>query len=127
MVFKCLTTASWSLNYNNGDTIGNSSVTLKVIYSQAEGELINSFHIAVYDSAGTTFFTSETMYDVSEEVVVSGLLNASEYFIRAYGTTVNGLILDTRGAADISITTDYTTPTIYAYAYLDNEPYEGFV
>ena len=126
-VFKCLSTATWALNISNGATIGNSYFTFQITYSQAENDPINEFNFAVYNSSGTEFWISETLYNATDSATVSGLLNDTQYFVRAYGMTASGLVLDTRTTADISVVTSYKTPTIYAYAYLTNERYQGFV
>ena len=126
-VFKCLSTATWALNINNGATIGNSYFTFQITYLQAENDPINEFNFAVYNSSGTEFWISDTLYNATDSATVTGLLNDTQYFVRAYGTTASGLVLDTRTTADISVVTSYTAPTIYAYAYLTNERYQGFV
>jgi hypothetical protein len=131
-VFKCLTTPSWSINISNGAVIGNSYYDLKATYSQLEGDVLNEFRFVVYNSSGTTFWISDTLSDTSSSVRVTGLLTDTQYYFRAYGTTVSGLSVDTRvyvgeTYSDILAVTNYTVPAIYSYANLQNEMYQGFV
>lgn len=130
-VFKCLTAATWGFgNLSSGDVIGNSYFTFQMNYSQAQSELVNEYYIVVYTMSGTIFWTSGALYDATAYTTISGLPNNSVYYVRAYGTTKNGLCLDTRNSitgVDISVTIDYVTPALYSIATLENNKYKGWV
>ncbi|MEG2381079.1 MAG: hypothetical protein RSB38_05230 [Oscillospiraceae bacterium] len=129
-VFMCLTTPSWALNINDGAIVGNSYCVLKPIYSQAQNEKVNEYHLAVYTISGSEFWVSDTLYDITKEITVSGLSDNTSYYIRAYGTTVNGMVLDTRNkqtGIDTKINVDYISPTVYSLAYLENNKWQGNV
>lgn len=124
-VWKCLSTASWSFNgLSEGSTIGNSYYTFKISYSQAQSEAINEYYIVLYNESGTVYWSSGALYDVSAETTVTGLPNDTVFHARAYGTTVNGLAVDT---GDITVTVDYVSPTLYSVAYLEDDKWHGWV
>jgi len=129
-VFKCLSTPSWAfVGLSDGAIIGNSYYTFTMTYSQAQNESVNEYYIVLYNTSGTTYWTSGALYDISASTTVEGLPRNSEFYLRAYGTTVNGLNFDTRNpttGADISVMVDYTTPSIYAVAELESNKWKGW-
>lgn len=128
--FYCLTKPEWSFTgITPGQIIGNSSISLSMTYSQAENEEINEFVIVVYTAAHTIYKQSAPLYSVSDIFVVDGLADNTVYYLRAYGTTVNGLYFDTRieGVEDIEIHIDYVSPEIYSVVFLENIRDRGYI
>lgn len=124
-VWKCLTTATWSINgISSGTVIGNSYYDFKINYSQAQNEVVNEYYLVLYNPSGTTYWSSGVLYDISATTTATGLPNNTVLYVRAYGTTVNGLSLDT---GKIEITIDYQVPNLYSVAYLENDKWHGWV
>ena len=124
-VWKCLSTATWSFNgLSEGSVIGNSYYTFTMTYSQSQRETVNEYYIVLYNQSGTTYWNSGALYDSSASTTVTGLPNNTILYARAYGTTVNGLTIDT---GNISISIDYVAPTLYSIAYLENDKWNGWV
>lgn len=129
-IFLCLKTPTWSFSgITNNSTVNNSTVNLTMNYSQEQNEEINEFIIEVYTVGHTVFHRSPSLYDVSAAYVITGLEDKNVYYLRAYGTTVNGLVIDTRSKYpdDIKITADFVAPDVYSLAYLENLPDEGII
>jgi hypothetical protein len=93
-------------------------------YSQAQSETVNEYYIVLYNQSGTVYWSSGALYDSSASIPVTGLPNDTILYARAYGTTVNGLALDT---GNISVSIDYVSPTLYSVAYLENDKWHGWV
>jgi len=124
-VWKCLSTADWSFNgLSEGTVIGNSYYTFTMSYSQAQSEIINEYYIVLYNQSGTLYWSSGALHDIAAETTITGLPNNTIFFARAYGTTVNGLAVDT---GNIAITVDYVSPTLYSVAYLENDKWHGWI
>ena len=129
-IFLCLKTPTWEFSgITNNSTVNNSTVNLTMVYSQAQNEEINEFIIEVYTVGHTVFHRSPSLYDASAAYTVSGLEDNSVYYLRAYGSTVNGLIIDTRDEYpdDIKITADFIAPDVYSLTYLENVPDKGVI
>jgi len=129
-VFKCLATPTWAFTgLSDGGIIGNSYYTFTMTYSQEQSESVNEYYIVLYNTSGTAYWTSGALYDISASTTVEGLPRNSAFYLRAYGTTVNGLNFDTRNpttGADISVVVDYTTPSIYAVAEIESNKWKGW-
>lgn len=124
-IWKCLTTATWSIDgISSGTVIGNSYYDFKINYTQSQNELVNEYYIVLYNPSGTTYWSSGTLYDISATTTATGLPNSTVLYARAYGTTVNGLSLDT---GKIQVTIDYQVPSMYSVAYLENDKWHGWV
>lgn len=124
-VWKCLTTAMWSINgISSGTVIGNSYYDFKMNYSQTQDEVVNEYYVVLYNQSGSTYWSSGTLYDISATTTATGLPNNTVLYARAYGTTVNGLSLDT---GKIEVTVDYQVPNLYSVAYLENDKWHGWV
>lgn len=129
-IFLCLKTPVWEFSgITNNSTVNNSTVNLTMNYSQEQNEEINEFIIEVYTVGHTVFHRSPSLYDVSVAYTISGLEDNNVYYLRAYGVTVNGLVIDTRHdyPDDIKITADFIAPDVYSLAYLENFPDEGVI
>lgn len=129
-VFICLEAPVWSLNISENEIINNSYFTFIPSYTQAQNEVINEYYIVLYNASGSVFWSSDAIYDIATETTVNDLPNNTILYARAYGTTVNGLVFDTRNpvtSLDIKVTVNYIAPTFYSLAYLENNEWQGYV
>lgn len=130
-VFRCISTPVWKFsNISDNSTIGNSYYGFLIDYMQLEGERVNEFYVVVYTASHSVFWTSNAIYDQTSTIMVTGLSNDTTYYVRAYGTTVNGFVLDTRDTdtgVDLQINVKYDLPSIYSLAYLENNRWQGYV
>lgn len=94
--FYCYSTPTFSLSISNSDIIKASSYSVGLTYNQSENELLNSYSITLYSYGKTVLQSSGILYDMSDlSYIISGLENATQYYIRAIGTTLHGMSLDT--------------------------------
>lgn len=105
---------------NDGDTIGSASLILTLIYQQNEYEKLLNFRFYIYNNLKEELDKSEIMYDTTHMThTFKGLENTEQYYIRAEGTTVNGMALDT---GYISIYVWYENPKVYERMYVECDP-----
>lgn len=94
--FYCLTTPVFELSITPDEIIQTSSYRVNLTYSQSENESLDSYEIILYSYQKVEIQTSGLLYDVEDSsFLMTELQNASEYYIRAVGTTLNGILLDT--------------------------------
>lgn len=118
--FYCFTTPTFKLSISNGDIIRASSYSIGLNYHQTENELLNWFNITLYSYQKTSLDSSGAKYDTSDlSYIVTNLQNATQYYIRATGETINGMNLDT---GYILFTVSYTTAQIFSKLELNNIP-----
>lgn len=123
--FYCFTTPTFKLSISNGDIIRASSYSIGLNYHQTENELLNWFNITLYSYQKTSLDSSGAKYDTSDlSYIVTNLQNATQYYIRATGETVNGMNLDT---GYILFTVSYTTAQIFSKLELNNIPETGAI
>jgi hypothetical protein len=123
--FYCFTTPTFSLSISNGDIIRASSYSIGLNYHQTENELLNWFNITLYSYQKTSLDSSGARYDTSDlSYIVTNLQNATQYYIRATGETINGMNLDT---GYILFTVSYTTAQIFSKLELNNIPVTGAI
>lgn len=123
--FYCFTTPTFNLSITNGDIIRASSYSIGLNYHQTENELLNWFNITLYSYQKTSLDSSGAKYDTSDlSYIVTNLQNATQYYIRATGETVNGMNLDT---GYILFTVSYTTAQIFSKLELNNIPETGAI
>lgn len=116
--FYCFTTPTFNLSISNGDIIRASSYSVGLNYHQTENELLNWFNITLYSYQKTSLDSSGAKYDTSDlSYIVTNLQNATQYYIRATGETINGMNLDT---GYILFTVSYTTAQIFSKLELNN-------
>ena len=106
---------------NDGDTIDTSTINLELIYTQAEFEPLLNFRFEIYDNSGKNILhQTDIIYDTSKmSYSFKGLENMETYYVRAEGTTTNGMYLDT---GNIKILTQYDNPSAYARMLVSNNP-----
>lgn len=103
--FLCLATPLFHFtNCINGQVLSSSSYEFILEYSQENGEELDSWSISIYNNSKIVTATSGTQYDTEQmSYAFSGFNNATDYYIRAEGKTINGYILDT-GYISVSVT-----------------------
>ncbi|MEY8352623.1 hypothetical protein AALB39_04610 [Lachnospiraceae bacterium 54-53] len=116
--FYCFSTPTFNLSVSNGDIIRASSYSIGLNYAQIETESLNWFNITLYSYQKTLLDSSGQVYDITDlSYIVSNLENATQYYIRGTGETVNGMSLDT---GYILVTVSYTTAQIFSKLELNN-------
>ena len=94
--FYCFSTPTFSLSITSGQVVQASSYSVSLTYSQTEGELLDSFEITLYSYQLIQLQTSGTKYDTSDmSYLLSGMEDGMQYYVRAIGSTINGMQLDT--------------------------------
>lgn len=123
--FYCYSTPTFKLSINQDDIIRSSTYKVTLKYAQTENEEIDFYNISLYSYQNTSLQTSGNIYDTSElSYVISGLENATQYYIRATGETIHGYALDT---GLILFTTDYIQSTVFSTLELNNRPENGCI
>lgn len=126
VVLKCLKTPTFGFeNITDSMIVRNSYVDANVLYSQENGELLNTYTVNVYAQNQTTVvFTSGTKLSNDLTVRVPQLTDDTTYYIKAIGQTVNGIELAT---PMIAFTCDYVKPDLFLTFRADNIADEGSV
>lgn len=129
--FYCYAEPSWGFtNIPLGGIINNSSFNFEVTYNQAQSEALSNYSISLYDSEQSLLSTSGVKYVINPALptvvsyIFSGLKDEQLYYIRAVGTTVQGMILDTGFQ---QIFASYSTHDMYANIRLTNNCDGGYV
>ena len=136
-LFYCRSTPSFQFVWNedtpeqaNGKRfLSTFTFPFTVVYSQSDGEKLNSWSISLYSADHTMISTSGTMYNVHHvgntatlTYSFSGFSDSSDYLVRAQGVTQNGITVATEY---IGITSNYSTRSIFAVLNAENIPEEG--
>lgn len=130
--FFCYSTPTFQFtNLPVGNIISNSSFTFEVTYMQTEGELLDTYSFALYDSAQVQISTSGVKYVGSSilpptiiNYVFSGFSDQTSYYIRANGRTVQGTLIDT---GLIQINVSYIKPNLFSIVELANNCEGGYI
>ena len=123
--FYCFTTPVFQLSVNNEDVIRASSYNISLTYDQSENELLNYYNISLYSYQKTLSQSSGEVYDVSNpSYIITNLANATQYYIRATGKTINGFQLDT---GYVLVTVQYVSAQIFSTLELNNIPENGSI
>lgn len=94
--FYCFSTPSFALSIKAEDVIRSSTYNVTLSYSQAELEELDTAQITIYTYQKTELQTSGQLCDAADlTFLATGLENAKDYYIRATGTTLHGILLDT--------------------------------
>lgn len=97
MYFWCLATPSFYFeNIENGKIFDTASIFATLVYEQSDWEDIGEYRFYLYDEIKQLLLESESFYD-TEHLTYSykGLSDDKFYYIRAVGSTVNGIQMDT--------------------------------
>lgn len=124
IIFKCFSKPIFKFsNLVNNQVIKNSSYQAQLTYSQIEGELLDSYQIEIYNNSKSLIRKSGILYNFeSLSYSIPNLEDNSQYYIRAIGNTVNGMVLDT---GYISVSVEYVSPTVFSLVTLENLPNKG--
>ena len=129
--FHCYTEPTWSFsNIPTGGIINNSAYQFNVSYNQTQGELLNNYSITLYDDEYSQVSTSGVKYVASTNLPLivqhtfSGFDNNEIYYIRAIGTTVNGMEIDT---GYVQLIIRYEIPEVFTSVTLNNNCDGGYV
>lgn len=100
--FYCFAEPTWGFsNIPPTNIINNASFGFEVGYNQAQGELLSSYSISLYDDERIQISTSglkyvdDTVLPLTVSHTFSGLNDGEVYYIRAIGSTANGMQVDT--------------------------------
>lgn len=124
--FKCFTTPSFSItNIVQSQIIRNSNYALELAYTQTEGELLNEYNVVLYNSLHQVVSTSSILYPLNGmSYSITGLLDNQQYYVQAFGTTVNGMSIE---ATIVEFYVEYINPTQFSLVDLTNLPYQGAI
>lgn len=121
--FYCFTTPTFELSISPDQIIQTSSYRVSLTYSQLEKEPLDSYEIILYSYQKNEIQTSGILYDINDSnFLMTELQNANEYYVRATGTTLNGILLDT---GYIHFTVAYTLQSGFSTLELNNLPEVG--
>lgn len=111
--------------------IRNSNFTFNFRYTQAQGELLNSYTITLLNSSQTVVATSGTQYvgsivapptDFSYPFV--GFDDSTQYYINCTGYTINQTLVTT---GNIEFSVLFVQPNVFSLLNLTNLPCDGQV
>ena len=123
--FYCFTTPVFNLSVNQDDIVKSSTYRVSLTYLQNENEKLDSYNIILYSYQKTELQTSGIQYDTSDMyLTLTGLENATQYYVKAIGTTVNGMILETE---EILFMVSYQQAQIFTVTELNNKPEIGAI
>ncbi|MCI9636946.1 MAG: hypothetical protein HFG77_11235 [Hungatella sp.] len=112
-------------NAVDGQTIASSSYEFSLFYFQENGEPLDSWSVSVYSNTFTPLMSSGLKYDTDTLThTVSGFTNKNEYYIRATGQTINGMLVDT---GYIGISVFYSTRDVFSLMELTNASHLGAI
>ena len=94
-------------------------------YTQKENEPLNTYNVILYNSSRVQLSKSATMYGTSTlEYGLHDLADATQYYVRCLGETLNGMVADT---GYIPFSVKYIVPTYWTYVDLTNNKDDGTV
>lgn len=95
--FYCLAAPSFYFkDISDGSTFHSASIYASLIYEQENGEAIDEFRFYLYDDLKNLLMESETFFTTENaNYAYRGLTDDRFYYLRAAGSTVNGIPLDT--------------------------------
>ena len=114
--FYCFETPIFEFDgLKNEDTIQNTMLTLNIKYSQPNWEDLFNYRFYLYNDGKTLIDQSDILYDwANPTYTFKGFDNRTVYYVRATGTTKNGIELDT---GYVQFFTDFKNPNSYARIY----------
>lgn len=112
-------------NVTEAMVVRNSYLDVSIFYSQVNGELLDEYVVTLYGSDKTTIaYTSNIQYADNLTVRIPELMDDTTYYLRATGSTVNGIEMDT---GLVVFSCDYIKPDVFLKFRADNVPEEGTV
>lgn len=123
--FYCFSTPTFQVSILSGDIVRASTYPVTITYEQLENEILDSYEITLYSYSKRELQSSGIIYDVEDSsYVISGLENANQYYIRATGTTLHGMTLDT---GMILFSVSYTQAQMFTPLELNNKSEIGAI
>ena len=130
--FYCYSTPTISpTNVPVGNIIENASYNFEFQYNQAQGELLNTYVVNLYDTSNIIISTSGARYidsitspptDIS--YTFNGMSDNTVYGINVKGVTINNTVVSTE---IIPFTVLYTQPNVFTILELTNNCSEGYI
>lgn len=123
--FYCFQTPAFGFsNFTEYQIIENSQFTFELTYNNlGQSEPLDTYYIVLYNSTMSILKNSGVVPASSTmQYKMTDLESGSQYFIRAVGTTLNGIVLDT-GPLEFSVS--YIRPMYWAYVDLQNNKHDG--
>ena len=107
--FHCITYPTFAfkgLNSTSQNTIKDSNYEVELTYASASGEneQLDSYQYFLYNNQRVMIDSSSVYYETGKTFTLSYLSDDTNYYVRATGSTKNGLALDT---GMVSIYSDY--------------------
>lgn len=136
--FYCYTTPVINgLNIPSGDIVPSSEFPFEATYSQAQGEMLNTYRFTLYNASQIEIATSGTMYATSitpsyqgDTVLIplaytfTGLLDNNTYYLKIEGLTANGMVATTDM---VQFVVRYSVPSAFAQLTAINNCSEGYI
>ena len=124
--FMCLKTPSFSFtNVVQNQIIKSPSYTARLSYSQENNEKLQEYNVTLYSISKVALMSSGINYNTDEILyTITDLDDDTQYYIRATGTTVNGMNVDT---GYILFSVDYILPDDWCFVDLQNRPDIGAI
>jgi len=125
--FWCYATPVFKFtNITEGEIFNSQSITANLLYEQSDGIDISQFKYALYDSQMTLISETPAMsnYQDNKSHNYNGLENNAIYYIRAYGSTTNGQVLDT---GFVTIFIQFEAPDSYSILYANADNVNGII
>lgn len=118
-------------NVIDGGTVGDSTFAPIVEYNQAQGEMLNSYIINLYNfsqvvvaTSGVQYVGSTSSLPIQLSYPFSGLEDNTIYYVSCSGVTVNNTQVTT---GLVQFTASYITPSGYTKLGLINNCDEGYI
>lgn len=117
--FRCFTTPVFTFsNLVTDQIVQNSELTVRLTYSQTEGEPLNTYTVGLYNANHVLVSKSDTLYGVGTmEYTIKNLEDGTKYYLRAMGETLNGMAADT---GFLAFSVKFITPTYWTYVDLSD-------
>lgn len=125
------------LNIPSGDVIPSSEFPFEATYSQAQGEMLNTYRFTLYNASQIEISTSGTMYATNIQssyqgdtiltplaYTFSGLADNTTYYLKIDGLTVNGTQVTT---GMVQFVVRYSTPSAFAQLTAINNCDKGYI
>lgn len=116
LLFYCYSTPIFKINIEPNQLIQAQTYGVDVTYFQAEGELLQSYRIQVFNSGGAVVYDSNTRY-ILDTVKITNLQDNNHYSIIATGETINGMSLST---GEINFSADFIKSDTYFMCEVQN-------
>ena len=116
LLFYCYSTPIFKINIEPEQIIQAQTYGVDITYSQAEGELLQSYRVRVFNSSDTVIYDSNIRY-ILDTVKITNLQDNGHYYIVATGETINGMSLST---GKISFSADFIKSETYFMCEVQN-------